>query len=107
MKNVIRKGLRGKTAILAVPILATGAVLAVTSPASASVRGVNLQTAGCNIQAPGTTVVLRSNNVYGWKCYTGLYDLPISVDQACKYTYGGGSSAYYVTFSDPYSWRCT
>jgi hypothetical protein len=107
MQNVMIQKLRSKAAILAVPILATGAVIAIASPASASVRGVNLQTAGCNIQSPGSTVVLTANNAYGWKCSNGLYNLSLSVDQACKYTYGGSSSAYYLNYSDPYSWRCT
>jgi hypothetical protein len=107
MKNGAIQKLRVKMAILAVPVLVTGAVLGIANPASASVRGVDLQAAGCNIQAPGTSVVLRSNNVYGWKCFTGLYDLGLSVDQACKWTYGSGSSAYYLSYSNPYSWRCT
>jgi hypothetical protein len=86
--------------------MVAGTSLGIAAPASASVRGLNLQVSGCNYQAPGTTLVLRANNVYGWKCYTGLYDLSISIDAACRYTYGSGSSAYYLNFWDPYSWRC-
>jgi hypothetical protein len=107
MKNATSQKLRMKMAILAVPILATGTALGIANPASASVRGVDLQVAGCNIQAPGTNVVLTANNAYGWKCSTGLYDLGLSVNQACKWTYGSGSSAYYLSYSNPYSWRCT
>lgn len=107
MKKISMSTLRAKAVSLAVPVLAAGAILGVASPASASVRGVDLQAAGCNPQAPGTTIALRSNNVYGWRCYTGLYDLGLSVNQACKWTYGNGSSAYYLSYYNPYSWRCT
>jgi hypothetical protein len=68
--------------------------------------GVDLQRYGCDLQAPGTWVVLRSNNVYGWRCFTGLYDLNVDVTQACRAEYGSGSSAYYLDFGNPYTWRC-
>jgi hypothetical protein len=101
----IRKSRQG-IAGLAIAIIAAAASLGIANPASASVRGLNLQVSGCNFQAPGTNLVLRANNVYGWKCNNGIYDQPISIDLACRYTYGSGSSAYYLNFWDPYSWRC-
>jgi hypothetical protein len=74
-------------------------------PASAAVRGVDMNLA-CDVQAPGTYLVLRNNTVYGWKCATGIYDLGISVDRACRYQYGSGSSAYYTSYDNPNSWLC-
>jgi hypothetical protein len=56
--------------------------LAIASPAYAG-GGVDLQRYGCDIQAPGTNVVLRHWNVNSWKCFTGLYDLWIDVNRAC------------------------
>jgi hypothetical protein len=85
--------------------VASGAV-AVTTPAFAG-GGLDLQAYGCDLQAPGTSIVLRSNNVYGWKCFTGLYDLWINVDTACRARYGNASSAYYLDYYNPYTWRCT
>jgi hypothetical protein len=101
----IRKPRRGMAG-LAIAVIAAAASLGIANPASASVRGLNLQVSGCNYQAPGTNLVLTAHDVYGWMCSTGLYDLPISVNEACRYTYGSGSSAYYLNFWDPYSWRC-
>lgn len=101
----IRKPRRG-IAGLTIAVVATCAALGVSNTASAAVRGLNLQVSGCDFQAPGTTLALRANNVYGWKCFTGLYDLGISVNAACRYTYGASSSAYYLNYWDPYSWRC-
>jgi len=87
------------------PILLTLSVVVPTATASAGVRGLDLQASGCDAQAPGTYIVLRANNVYGWKCH-GFYDLGIDINQACRWTYGPGSSAYYLSYSNPYSWRC-
>jgi hypothetical protein len=101
----IRKPRRG-IAGLAVAVIAAAVSIGIANPASAAVRGLNLQVSGCDYQAPGTSLVLRAHNVYGWKCFTGFYDLLISVNAACRYTYGSGSSAYYLNYSDPYSWRC-
>lgn len=101
----IRKPRRG-IAMLAISVIAAGVGAGTASPASAAVRGLNLQVSGCDYQAPGTNLALRANNVYGWKCSTGLYDLNISVNAACRYTYGAASSAYYLNYWDPYSWRC-
>jgi hypothetical protein len=106
MKHVRISKPRQRIASLAVALLAAGTSLGIANPASAAVRGLNLQVSGCDYQAPGTTIVLRANNVYGWKCFTGLYDLGISVNTACRYTYGATSSAYYLNYWDPYSWRC-
>jgi hypothetical protein len=83
------------------------AVAGSAAPASAAARGLNLAVSGCNFQAPGTNLVLRANTVYGWKCSTGLYDLGIDMNMACRYTYGSGSSAYYLNYYwDRNSWRC-
>jgi hypothetical protein len=101
-------GLFRRFASFAVVTMAASAVAVagLTAPASAAVRGLNLQVSGCNFQAPGTTLVLRSNTVYGWKCFTGLYDLGIDMNLACRYTYGSASSAYYLNYWDRNSWRC-
>ena len=101
-----RKPRRVVVTSLVIPLVVACTTLGIANTASAAVRGLNLQVSGCDYQAPGTTIVLRSNNVYGWKCFTGLYDLGISVDAACRYTYGSSSSAYYLNYWDPYSWRC-
>jgi hypothetical protein len=90
---------------LAMAATATTATAGLATPAFAG-GGMDLQRYGCDIQAPGTWVVLRSNNVYGWRCYTGLYDLGIDVNQVCRAEYGSGSSAYYLDFYNPYTWRC-
>jgi hypothetical protein len=91
---------------LSVAALTACAALGTATSASAEVRGLDLQVAGCDHQAPGTTIALRANNVYGWKCFTGMYYLGISINEACRYTYGTYSSAYYLNYWDPYSWRC-
>src|SRR4051812_28756873 len=52
-------------AIAALALTATSTVLS-ASPAAAAVRGLDLQVSGCNAQAPGTYIVLRAWNVYGW-----------------------------------------
>jgi hypothetical protein len=83
---------------------ASGTV-ALSSPAFAG-GGVDLQRYGCDVQAPGTWVVLRSNNVYGWRCFNGIYDQSIDVNFACRVAYGNASSAYFLNFWNPYSWRC-
>lgn len=106
MKHARIRKLRRGIASLAIAVIAAGVGVGIATPASAAVRGLNLQVSGCDSQAPGTTIVLRANNVYGWKCSTGLYDLGISVNAACRYTYGANSSAYYLNYWDPYSWRC-
>jgi hypothetical protein len=106
MKHASIRTPRRGIASLAIAVMATCAAVGIASPASAAVRGLDLQVSGCNFQAPGTTLVLRAYNVYGWKCFTGLYDLGISVNAACRYTYGSSSSAYYLNYWDPYSWRC-
>lgn len=101
----IRKPRRG-IASLVIAVIAVGTCVGIANPASAAVRGLNLQVSGCDYQAPGTTIVLGAHNVYGRKCFTGLYDLGISVNAACRYTYGTASSAYYLNYWDPYSWCC-
>jgi hypothetical protein len=82
-------------------------VTAAAGPASAAVRGLDLQRDGCDLQAPGTVIKLRAFNVNGLRCYNGIYDLWININTACRQRYGNTSSAYYLNYNDPYSWRCT
>jgi hypothetical protein len=86
--------------------LAASATFMTAMPASAGVRGLDLQYSGCNAQAPGTYVVLKQWNVYGWRCSTGWWEFNIDMNRACRYTYGPASSAYFLDYSNPYSWRC-
>src|SRR5947209_6128162 len=67
MKHVRIRNPRRGIASLAIALAAAGAGIGIANPASAAVRGLDLQVSGCNYQAPGTTIVLRANNVYGWK----------------------------------------
>ena len=97
---------RGFAAIAVAALASSGLAVGTATPALASVRGLNLQQSGCDAQAPGTNIVLRQWNAYGWKCNTGLYDLNIDVNRACRWTYGPRSSAYYLDWNNPYSWRC-
>jgi hypothetical protein len=108
MGNVRPVRLVKRLASFAVVTMAASSIgiAGLAEPASAAVRGLNLQVSGCDFQAPGTTLVLRANNVYGWKCFTGLYDLGIDINMACRYTYGSSSSAYYLNYWDRNSWRC-
>ncbi|HXA61949.1 MAG TPA: hypothetical protein VNW94_22605 [Streptosporangiaceae bacterium] len=96
---------RRALAVLALTMAAAGGTVAVTGPAFAG-GGVDLQSYGCDLQAPGTWVVLRSYNAYGWRCFNGIYDQFISVNDACRAEYGNGSSSYYLDYWNPYSWRC-
>ena len=109
MKRALVKRLSLFVITATTAILPIGAVLEFTSPASAatSVRGLDLQASACDVQWPGSVIVLTAHNVDGWKC-NGIFnfDYSINVNAACRWTYGPGSSAYYLKFSDPYSWRC-
>ncbi len=92
-------------AVVSVAAMTVGVTMLSVGSASAGVRGLDLQNAGCAAQSPSTYLVLRSNNVNGWKCH-GLYDMAIDFNRACRWTYGPRSSAYYLNSRDPYSWRC-
>ena len=79
-----RRGFRSLRAVLA-SVIIVGSLFMTSSPASAAVRGLDLQYSGCNAQAPGTYIVLRARNVYGWRCTTGWWDFGINMNQACRY----------------------
>jgi hypothetical protein len=110
VKNAVIKRLSLFAITVAMAALPMGAVIAVASPASAapSVRGLDLQQSACDTQWPGSVIVLTAHNVYGWRC-RGIFGFyySINMNAACRWTYGPHSSAYYLNFSDPYSWRCT
>ena len=101
--------IRQKLAIaLSVLGLTAAGTFMTASPASAAVRGLDLQYSGCNAQAPGTNIALKQWNVYGWRCTGGLWSFTIDMNRACRYTYNKSSStAYYLDYSNPYTWRCT
>jgi hypothetical protein len=105
MRSRISGRARHALTVLALTATAAGGAAALSGPAFAG-GGIDLQRYGCDIQSPGSWVVLRNNDVYGWKCFNGLYDLPINVTSACRAKYGSSSSAYYTNYSNPYSWLC-
>jgi hypothetical protein len=87
--------------------------VAAAAPASAAtvLGGVDMQ-AACNIQYPGQgrKAKIRTWNVYGWKCVTGVVpvaDGDIDVWKQCRTQYNK-PNAYgnFRNYYDPYSWYC-
>jgi hypothetical protein len=85
----------------------------VAAPASAAtvLGGVDMQ-AACNNQYPGEgrLAKIRTWNVYGWKCVTGVVpvaDGNIDVWKQCRTQYNK-ANAYgdFRKYADPYSWYC-
>jgi hypothetical protein len=83
----------------------------VSEPAAAATGGVDMQ-AACNNQYPGQgrRAAVRVNNVYGWRCVTGVVpvaDGNIDVWRQCRTQYNN-PSAYgaYSNYNNPYSWYC-
>lgn len=105
MRKRISSKARHALAILTLTTAVAGGTTALAGPAFAG-GGIDLQRYGCDIQSPGSWVVLRYNDVYGWRCANGLYDLPINVTYACRAKYGSSSSAYYTDYWNPYTWLC-
>ena len=97
--------------VVAATLLGLGGATAVAAPASAATGPVNMQ-AACNEQYPGQGRIakVRTNNVFGWKCVTGVVpvaDGDIDVWRQCRIQYGN-PNAYgaYSDFNNPYSWYC-
>ena len=85
---------------IVVAILLSGAVT--TMPASAQQRlgGVDLQNY-CQTKF-GTGVRKTGSTVNDWRCGHSS----LSVNDACRMTYGQGARAAYGSFSDSNSWYC-
>jgi hypothetical protein len=93
-------------------LLAVSCATAIASPASAVTRvgGVSMQGA-CDNQYPGQgrLAKIRTWNVYGWKCVTGVVpvaDGDIDVWRQCRAQYGAAAYGGYGNYNDPYSWSC-
>ena len=89
-------------------------VAAVNLPSSAyAAQGIDFDLY-CRTQFAGAVnphAVLRSNNVYGWKCNVGWWiynhdvDLgPDNMRNACIQQHGL-RQAYYLNYNNPYTWR--
>jgi hypothetical protein len=94
--------------------LSVGGVAIAAAPASAATRlgGINMQ-AACDDQYPGQGRIakIRTWNVYGWKCVTGVVpvaDGDISTWRQCQNQFGWNRGVYsnYTNYNDPYSWGC-
>ncbi len=77
--------------------------------ASAAVRGVSVADYCYALYAGSSPkAVLVAPNVTGWRCRLNWWfysrDVGVDMNQACRMQYG--TSAYYVTWSNPFSWRC-
>jgi hypothetical protein len=98
-------------AIAAAALLGLGGITATAVPAFASTGPVSMQ-AACDNQYPGQGRIakVRTNNVYGWKCVTGVVpvaDGDIDVWRQCRTQYGNpNASASWTNFNNPYSWYC-
>ena len=102
------------TVLASAALFALGGTAALTQPASAATRlgGIDMQ-AACNNQYPGQGRIAKvvTNNVYGWKCVTGVVPVApgdISTWQQCQVQYGANRGVYsnYTSYSNPYSWGC-
>lgn len=104
---------RTRSLLLAGAVL-TGVLLpstVVTASAATVLGGVDMQ-AACDNQYPGQgrKAKIRTWNVYGWKCVTGVVpvaDGNIDVWLQCRTQYKR-TNAYgsFRNYSDPYSWFC-
>ena len=86
----------------------TGAVFAVAivfggvaQPAQATDYPVNV-TVACQL-AGYSSASLVGTNVNGWRCNPG--SAGVNMQLWCNYAYAG-TTAIYLNFNDPYSWRC-
>jgi hypothetical protein len=86
-------------------LLTLAGATAVADPAYAANRlgGIDMQ-AACNNQYPGQGRVAKvvTNNVYGWKCVTGVVPVApgdIGPWQQCQVQFGWNRT-------NPYSWGC-
>jgi hypothetical protein len=96
--------------IVAATLLGIGGVVATATPASAATGPVDMQ-AACNDQYPGQgrKAKVRTWNVYGWKCITGVVpvaDGDIDVWRQCRKQHNANASADFRNYNDPYSWFC-
>ena len=101
-----------KAVIVAAAVLfGAGGAIAAAVPASAATSGVDMQ-AACTNQYPGQGRIakVRTSNVYGWKCVTGVVpvaDGSIDVWRQCRtQNKNPNASADYRNYNDPYSWYC-
>lgn len=92
-----RIALYAAAATLAAGIVVGGAA----SSASATDYGVNV-TIACQLHGYSSAYKV-ANNVYGWRCAPGGGG--VSIQSWCNYAYPG-TTAVYLNYNDPYSWRC-
>ena len=93
---------RKSLSILAGATLALGIVAGgVVQPAQAADYPVNV-TIACQL-AGYSSASLVAGNVYGWRCNPGSVGADIQL--WCSYAYAG-TTAVYLNYSNPYSWRC-
>lgn len=100
-----------KMALLVAIVTGLGVLgLQVPAQAATNLGGVSVEAACDNQRGAATTARLVANNVYGWRCAlylggtTGYYSVDIS--RECRRVHGSSAYAGYITYSDPYSWRC-
>lgn len=87
--------------------LSVGGVLAVSSPASATDYGVNMNQA-CQITygAGWQAILVNPNSAYGWKCWVPPWGVRKDVNVQAYCNYFGLGTAVVLNPSNPYSWRC-
>jgi hypothetical protein len=98
--------------LAAAMLLGAGGASTMVTPAFAATGGVDMQ-AACNNQYPGQGRIakVRTNNVFGWKCVTGVVpvsDGNIDVWRQCRTQYKNpNATGGYRDYNNPYSWYCT
>ncbi len=96
--------LRGAAGIALALMLAVGALVANPNAQSAQAvdYGVDLDHA-CVLGGYYGGAYLVTSNVHGWRCAPGSGS--VNIQAYCSSAHPG-STAVYLSYSNPYSWRC-